>query len=179
DERMKFVSDKVDTLEVDFVEIALHLEEKFYPHFLTTISSHRWLLSQGMELAVIKCLNSPKYLFALGAAISKAIEKGMHDGLDAGITHALRDVFVPLAKPSTAAVLIGNTGISNTVPADAATTTTLSTLVISTSSIPSITVEDYEVTNTYGQGSSQDKGEGSIASIIEIDFEKEEMDTTP
>ncbi|GKA78782.1 hypothetical protein Tco_0785319 [Tanacetum coccineum] len=30
---------------------------------------------QGMELAIIKCLNSPEYLYALGAAIGKAIEK--------------------------------------------------------------------------------------------------------
>ncbi|GJY22228.1 hypothetical protein Tco_0394794, partial [Tanacetum coccineum] len=47
----------------------------------------RWLLTYGMELAVTKCLNSPEYLSALGAAISKAIENGMQDGLAAGITH--------------------------------------------------------------------------------------------
>nr|GFB35252.1 hypothetical protein [Tanacetum cinerariifolium] len=41
----------------------------------------------GMELAVVKCLNSIDYLSALGAAISKAVEKGMQEGLSAGITH--------------------------------------------------------------------------------------------
>nr|GEX47308.1 nonaspanin [Tanacetum cinerariifolium] len=45
------------------------------------------LLTQGMELAIIKCMNSPEYISALEAAISKAIEKGMQDGLSAGITH--------------------------------------------------------------------------------------------
>ncbi|GKB43013.1 hypothetical protein Tco_0887955 [Tanacetum coccineum] len=45
------------------------------------------LLTQGMELAITKCLNSPEYLFALRAAIGKAIEKGMQDGLSTGITH--------------------------------------------------------------------------------------------
>ncbi|GJW56786.1 hypothetical protein Tco_0103517 [Tanacetum coccineum] len=75
------------TLYTDFVEMALHLEEKFYPRLLTTISGRRWLLTQDMELAIIKCLNSPAYLFALGAAIGKAIEKGMQEGLSAGITH--------------------------------------------------------------------------------------------
>nr|GEY97746.1 hypothetical protein [Tanacetum cinerariifolium] len=40
-----------------------------------------------MELAVTKCLNSPEYFLALGTAISKAIEKGMQDGLPVGITH--------------------------------------------------------------------------------------------
>ncbi|GJX24729.1 hypothetical protein Tco_0231025 [Tanacetum coccineum] len=69
------------------MEMDLHLEEKFYPHLLTTISSCRWLLTHGIELAITKFLNSPEYLFALGAAIGKAIEKGMQDGLSAGITH--------------------------------------------------------------------------------------------
>ncbi|GJR93034.1 hypothetical protein Tco_0265208 [Tanacetum coccineum] len=75
------------TLYTDFVEMALHLEEKFYLHLLTTISGRRWLLTHGMELAITKCLNSPEYLSVLGAAIGKAIDKGMKDGLYAGITH--------------------------------------------------------------------------------------------
>ncbi|GJY69303.1 hypothetical protein Tco_0472285 [Tanacetum coccineum] len=87
DDRMKVVNDKFDKLYYDFVEMALQLEEKFYPHLLTTISGRRWLLTQGMELAITKCLNSPEYLSALRAAIGKAIEKGMQDGLSAGITH--------------------------------------------------------------------------------------------
>nr|GEU69453.1 transposase (putative), gypsy type [Tanacetum cinerariifolium] len=39
------------------------------------------------QLAVAKCLNSTEYLSALGAVISKAVEKGMQEGLSAGITH--------------------------------------------------------------------------------------------
>ncbi|GJR02202.1 hypothetical protein Tco_0525186 [Tanacetum coccineum] len=84
---MKVVNDKFDKLYTDFVEMALHLEEKFYPHLLTIILGRRWLLTQGMELAITKCLHSPEYLSDLEATISKAIEKGMHDGLAAGITH--------------------------------------------------------------------------------------------
>ncbi|GJZ64938.1 hypothetical protein Tco_0621634 [Tanacetum coccineum] len=87
DDRMKIVEDKFNKLYTDFVEMALHLEEKFYPHLLTTISGRRWLITQGMKLAIIKCMNSPEYLFALRAAIGKAIEKGMQDGLSAGITY--------------------------------------------------------------------------------------------
>ncbi|GJW47700.1 hypothetical protein Tco_0079346 [Tanacetum coccineum] len=86
-ERMKVINDKFDKLYTDFVEMALHLEEKFYPHLLTTIFSRRWLLTHGMELAIYKCLNSTEYLSALGAAIGKAVEKGMQDGLSAEITH--------------------------------------------------------------------------------------------
>ncbi|GJX33470.1 hypothetical protein Tco_0243325 [Tanacetum coccineum] len=91
DDQMKVVNDKFDKLYTDFIEMALHLEEKFYPHLLTTISGRRWLLTQGMELTIIKCLNSPQYLFALGAAIGMAIEKGMQDGLSAGITRGKED----------------------------------------------------------------------------------------
>nr|GEX04805.1 hypothetical protein [Tanacetum cinerariifolium] len=87
DAQLKVVNDKFDKLYTNFVEMTLHLEERFYSHLLITIARHRWLLTYGMELAIAKCLNSPEYLSALGTAISKAIEKGMQDGLAAGITH--------------------------------------------------------------------------------------------
>nr|GEU73308.1 hypothetical protein [Tanacetum cinerariifolium] len=41
DEKIKEVNEKFDKLCVDFVDMALHLEEKFYPHLLTTIFRHR------------------------------------------------------------------------------------------------------------------------------------------
>nr|GEY03367.1 hypothetical protein [Tanacetum cinerariifolium] len=99
DDRMKIVNDKFDKLYTDFVKMALHLEEKFYPHLLTTIFGRMWLLTHGMKLAIVKCLNSPEYLSALGTSIGKAIKKGMQDGLAAGITHGkegrvLMDVYV-------------------------------------------------------------------------------------
>ncbi|GJW30822.1 hypothetical protein Tco_0047697 [Tanacetum coccineum] len=87
DEKMKVVNDKFDKLYTDFIEMAIHLEERFYPYLLTTIASRMWLLTHGIELAIAKCLNSSEYLSSLGEAIGKAIEKGMQDGLAAGITH--------------------------------------------------------------------------------------------
>ncbi|GJX30600.1 hypothetical protein Tco_0238679, partial [Tanacetum coccineum] len=59
DDRMKVVNDKFDKLYTDFVKMTLHLEEKFYPHLLTTIS----------RTAIVKCLNSLEYLSALGTSI--------------------------------------------------------------------------------------------------------------
>nr|GFA55727.1 hypothetical protein [Tanacetum cinerariifolium] len=41
-----------------------------------------WLLTQGMELAIIKCLNSPEYLSVLRAIIGKAIKKSIVTVLD-------------------------------------------------------------------------------------------------
>ncbi|GKC59214.1 hypothetical protein Tco_1086812, partial [Tanacetum coccineum] len=87
DEQMAIVHNKFNKLDADFIETCLHLDEIFYPHLLTTITGRRWLLTYSMKLVVLKCLNSSKYLSALGAAISKAIKKGMQDGLAARITH--------------------------------------------------------------------------------------------
>nr|GEV80817.1 hypothetical protein [Tanacetum cinerariifolium] len=87
DEKVEEVNKKFNKLCADFVDMALHLEEKFYLILLTTISGRRWLLTYGMQLAVVKCLNSTEYLSALRTAISKAVEKGMQEGLSVGITH--------------------------------------------------------------------------------------------
>nr|GEV62679.1 hypothetical protein [Tanacetum cinerariifolium] len=87
DDRMKIVNDKLEKLDSDLVEMACHLEEKFYPHSLNTISGRRWLLTHGLKLFLVKSLNSSEYLTALGDAISRAIEKGMQSGLVAGVDH--------------------------------------------------------------------------------------------
>ncbi|GJT70908.1 hypothetical protein Tco_1030194 [Tanacetum coccineum] len=87
DAQINIVDDKVAKLDVELLEMALHLEEKFYPHLLTTISGRRWLLTHGLKLAIVNCLNSQENLSALEAAISRAIEKGMQDGFSAGIDH--------------------------------------------------------------------------------------------
>ncbi|GJS48501.1 hypothetical protein Tco_0598622 [Tanacetum coccineum] len=87
DVQMRMVGDKLAKLEVDMSEMTLHFEEKFYPHLLMTITGQRWLLTHGLKIFLTKCLNSSDYLSALGVAISRAIEKGMQDGLAAGIEH--------------------------------------------------------------------------------------------
>ncbi|GKA69603.1 hypothetical protein Tco_0775667 [Tanacetum coccineum] len=84
---LKVVNERVEKLDADLMEIACHLEEKFYPHLLTTIFGRRWLLTYGLKLVLVKCLNSSEYLITLGAAINRSIKKGMQDGLAAGIDH--------------------------------------------------------------------------------------------
>nr|GEV34573.1 hypothetical protein [Tanacetum cinerariifolium] len=85
--QMKIVDDKVAKLDADLLEMACHLEDKFYLYLLTTISGQRWLLSYDPKLILVKCLNSSKCLTALGAAISRAIKHGMHIGLATRIDH--------------------------------------------------------------------------------------------
>ncbi|GKA73757.1 hypothetical protein Tco_0780059 [Tanacetum coccineum] len=87
DAQMNAVNENVAKLDADLLEMACQLEENFYPHLLTTISGMRWLLTHGMKLFLVKCLNSSDYLMALGAAISRAIKQGMQSGLAAGIDH--------------------------------------------------------------------------------------------
>nr|GEX16079.1 transposase (putative), gypsy type [Tanacetum cinerariifolium]GEX37462.1 transposase (putative), gypsy type [Tanacetum cinerariifolium] len=56
-------------------------------HLLNIIPDRRWLLTHGLKLFLVKCLNSSEYLIALGAAISRAIEKGMQSDLVTDIDH--------------------------------------------------------------------------------------------
>ncbi|GJZ83952.1 hypothetical protein Tco_0649125 [Tanacetum coccineum] len=201
DDRMKEVNDKFDKFDADVVEMVLHLEENFYPRFLTTIAGRR------------------------------SIEKGIQDGLSAGITHGqegnvltdvaafnpstesdyvsalkgLHDVYFSLLAElksnkdamqphvdqlmvpihhSSDQTIVGATslsfsldvshnrvrkirdniaseaeGTSGTAPSDTVGTT-LSTVVVLTSSVPPITTD-----------------EGSVVGMVE--FEKEELETTP
>ncbi|GJT07006.1 hypothetical protein Tco_0841468 [Tanacetum coccineum] len=85
--QIKALSNRVAGIDSNLLEMALHMDEEFYPRFLTTITGRRWILSRGVKLAVVKCLHSPLYMVALGGAIGHAIDKGMQDGLVAGIEH--------------------------------------------------------------------------------------------
>nr|GEU71912.1 transposase (putative), gypsy type [Tanacetum cinerariifolium] len=87
DEHVKVLSDRVAGLEFELIEMALHMDEEFYPRYLTTIAGRRWILGRDLKHAVMKSLQSSEYLAALGGAIGRVIDKGMQDGLAAGIDH--------------------------------------------------------------------------------------------
>ncbi|GKC75335.1 hypothetical protein Tco_1126109 [Tanacetum coccineum] len=75
DAQLKVLSDHVVRLDFELMALALHLDEEFYPRFLTTIASWRWIIGYGLRLAVMKCRQSPKYAAAFGAVIGLAIDK--------------------------------------------------------------------------------------------------------
>ncbi|GJW08561.1 hypothetical protein Tco_1570984 [Tanacetum coccineum] len=74
-------------IDADFTRCCMRFQESFHPHLLNVVAGRRWLLTHGMKLLVVKCLNSNEYMEALGHAFGRAIEKGMQDGLAAGIEH--------------------------------------------------------------------------------------------
>ncbi|GKC54987.1 hypothetical protein Tco_1077732 [Tanacetum coccineum] len=96
DVQVKVLSDRFTELDANLMGMALHLDEEFYLRYLTTLAGRRWILIRGLKLVVMKCLQSPEYLASLGGAIGRAIYKGMHVGLAAGIDHgkAERDLTV-------------------------------------------------------------------------------------
>nr|GEX75772.1 transposase (putative), gypsy type [Tanacetum cinerariifolium] len=225
DAQLKVVNDKFDKLYTDFVEVTLHLEERFYPHLLTTIVGRKWILTHGMELAIAKCLNSPEYLSAFGTAVSKAIKKELKENKDASIEammnilclqehlaerlglnesqphadqlmvpihHSLdkivigasalslaldvsdarvqrirenimshrslfQDVFIPLAKPLSAAALTGMEGTFDVVPTTAYLTIALSVTLASTDAVTPIFVDDYGDVGTDDQSVVNEK----------------------
>ncbi|GKF77966.1 hypothetical protein Tco_0230436, partial [Tanacetum coccineum] len=77
DEQAKVLGSRVAELDAQLYEIAVHLEEEFYLRFLTTISGRRWILTYGLKLVLLKCLQSSEYLQALGQAIGCAINKDL------------------------------------------------------------------------------------------------------
>ncbi|GKA91312.1 hypothetical protein Tco_0813182, partial [Tanacetum coccineum] len=87
DEQAKVLGNRVAELDAHLLEMTAHLDEEFYPHFLIAISGRRWILTHRLKLVIHKCLQSLKYCHALGLAIGCAVNKGIQDGLRAGIDH--------------------------------------------------------------------------------------------
>ncbi|GKD36569.1 hypothetical protein Tco_1252078 [Tanacetum coccineum] len=96
DEQAKALRDRIAELDAQLLKMAIHLDEEFYPRFLTAISGWRWLLSHGLKLDILKCLQSSEYLQDLGQAIGCVVNKDIQDGLKAGVDHgkARRDLSV-------------------------------------------------------------------------------------
>ncbi|GJX76539.1 hypothetical protein Tco_0323350 [Tanacetum coccineum] len=75
DEQIRVLGTRVAELDAQLLEMAAHLDEEFYPCFLTAISGRRWILTHGLKLVILKCLQSLEYCHALGTAIGCAVNK--------------------------------------------------------------------------------------------------------
>ncbi|GKA34763.1 cytochrome P450 734A1-like protein [Tanacetum coccineum] len=87
DNLMRPLETRLAEIDADFTRCCMRFQESFHPHLLNVVAGRRWLLTHGMKLLMAKCLNSTEYMEALGHAFGRAIEKGMQEGLAAGIEH--------------------------------------------------------------------------------------------
>nr|GEV34936.1 hypothetical protein [Tanacetum cinerariifolium] len=70
----------LDALSIDF-------DKELYPHMLTAIAGHRWMIRRGLRLAVMKCGKSIELRQAFTDVVSVGIAKGMSEGLKHGVEH--------------------------------------------------------------------------------------------
>ncbi|GJS26156.1 hypothetical protein Tco_0486776 [Tanacetum coccineum] len=105
DNLMRPLRTRLAEIDADFTRCCMRSQESFHPYLLNVVAGRRWLLTHGMKLLVVKCLNSNEYIEAVGHAFGRAIEKGIHEGLAAGIEHGQASIcltdleaYIPFAK---------------------------------------------------------------------------------
>ncbi|GJW04836.1 hypothetical protein Tco_1563692 [Tanacetum coccineum] len=91
DNLMRPLETRLAEIDADFTRCCMRFQESFHPHLLNVVAGRRWLLTHGIKLLMAKCLNSTEYIEALRNAFGRAIEKGMQEGLAAGIEHGQAD----------------------------------------------------------------------------------------
>nr|GEV17817.1 hypothetical protein [Tanacetum cinerariifolium] len=170
DEHVKILSYRVAELDSKLIGMALHLDEDIYPHFLTTIAgqsmqtglvagidhgkARRGLAEVAAYDPFVEERRMPALLISWilfvwrvlllnskGQPVTACVKEG-------ALSHRLSisEAMGPLVDPLSSKNLVGEASTSR-VPATAATTTALSILATTTnvSSIPPISVDDYEV----------------------------------
>ncbi|GJS66609.1 hypothetical protein Tco_0681173 [Tanacetum coccineum] len=140
--------DQVAKLDADLLEMALHLEEKFYPHLLTTISGRRMDCRPRLyevEFPLLTELKSHKDASTADVMNLLRLEGPLADA--PGMSDLQPDVeqlTLPNHHPEDQVVL-GEASTSGSMPAAVVTTTALSTTFVAVSSVLPITIEDYEI----------------------------------
>ncbi|GKC15478.1 hypothetical protein Tco_1012260 [Tanacetum coccineum] len=71
---------RLDALSIDF-------DEELYPHMLTAIVGHRWVIGHSLRLAVMKCTESTELRRAFADVVFAGMAKGMSVGLKHGVEH--------------------------------------------------------------------------------------------
>ncbi|GJZ56630.1 hypothetical protein Tco_0611823, partial [Tanacetum coccineum] len=80
---------RVAELEAHVMDVSGRLEGEFYPTYLTLLAGRRWLLTHGIQLALLKCLKSLEYQGILGHTLGRAVDFGMQEGLESGYEHGV------------------------------------------------------------------------------------------
>nr|GEW30900.1 putative transposase (putative), gypsy type [Tanacetum cinerariifolium] len=74
-------------LDARIADVTRDMDNDLYPHMLIVIARGKWVIGHGIRLAVHKCACSAECRSALGKVISMAINKGIQQGLKAGVVH--------------------------------------------------------------------------------------------
>ncbi|GJR94716.1 hypothetical protein Tco_0266890 [Tanacetum coccineum] len=80
-------SDQAMKLDAHIADVRRDMDNDLYPHMLTAIAGRRWVVGHGFRLAVYKCARFVECHSALGKVILMAINKGIQQGLEAGVVH--------------------------------------------------------------------------------------------
>ncbi|GJY90865.1 hypothetical protein Tco_0506061 [Tanacetum coccineum] len=80
-------AERASELDARIVDVHRDMDNNLYPHMLTTIAGRRWVIVHGIRLAVYKCTHFVECRSAMGKVISMAINKGIQQGLEAGVVH--------------------------------------------------------------------------------------------
>ncbi|GKA17672.1 hypothetical protein Tco_0697509 [Tanacetum coccineum] len=89
EEQAQELYNRVAELKAYVMDVSGHLEGEFYPTYLTLLVGRRWLLTHGIQLALLKYLKSSEYQGILGHALGRAVDFGMQEGLEAGHEHGV------------------------------------------------------------------------------------------
>ncbi|GJS14569.1 hypothetical protein Tco_0409041 [Tanacetum coccineum] len=89
EEQARELYNRVAELGAHVMDVSGRLEGEFYPTYLTLLAGRRWLLTHGIQLALLKCLKSLEYQGILGHALGRAVDFGMQEGLEAGYEHGV------------------------------------------------------------------------------------------
>ncbi|GJS50988.1 hypothetical protein Tco_0624350 [Tanacetum coccineum] len=96
EEQAQELYNRVAELEAHVMDVSGRLEGEFYPTYLTFLAGRRWLLTHGIQLALLKCLKSSEYQGILGYALGRAVDFGMQKGLEAGYEHGVAGRSLPV-----------------------------------------------------------------------------------
>ncbi|GKB12694.1 hypothetical protein Tco_0846617 [Tanacetum coccineum] len=80
-------AERASELDARIVDVRRDMDNDLYPYMLTVIAGRRWVIGHGLCLAVYKCAPSVECRSAMGKVISMAINKGIQQGLKAGVVH--------------------------------------------------------------------------------------------
>ncbi|GJZ73032.1 hypothetical protein Tco_0637178 [Tanacetum coccineum] len=93
EEQAQELYNRVAELEAHVMDVSGRLEGEFYPTYLTLLAGRMWLLTHGIQLALLKCLKSSEYQGILGHDLGRAVDFGMQEGLETGYEHGVASAY--------------------------------------------------------------------------------------